>query len=82
MNKSLALVACIATLLASACSERTVSPATVAQAETGGSRGGDFGPPQGAPINAVLTNPPEVPPATNRTAPAKVIVELEVKEVE
>src|SRR5437763_314016 len=43
---------------------------------------GDFGPPQGAPIRAVLTSPPNVPPATNRKAPAKVIVELEVVEKE
>ncbi len=43
---------------------------------------GDFGPPQGAPIRAVLTSPPNVPPPTNRKAPAKVIVELEVVEKE
>ncbi len=41
---------------------------------------GDFGPPQGAPIRAVLTSPPNVPPPTNRKVPAKVIVELEVIE--
>jgi len=41
---------------------------------------GDFGPPQGAPIHAVLTSPPNVPPPTNRKLPAKVIVELEVVE--
>ncbi|MEO8524281.1 MAG: copper-containing nitrite reductase [Caldimonas sp.] len=41
---------------------------------------GDFGPPQGAPIHAVLTSPPNVPPPTGRKAPAKVIVELEVVE--
>ncbi|MDE2298812.1 MAG: nitrite reductase, copper-containing, partial [Burkholderiales bacterium] len=41
---------------------------------------GDFGPPQGAPIHAVLTSPPNVPPPTHRTVPAKVIVELEVVE--
>ncbi len=43
---------------------------------------GDFGPPQGAPIRAILTSPPNVPPPTNRKAPAKVIVELEVVEKE
>jgi len=54
-----------------------------AQADTtGGSRRGDFGPPQGEAIHAVLTSPPQVPPATNRKVPAKVIVDLEVKEVE
>ena len=31
-------------------------------------------------IKAVLTSPPMVPPATGRTAPAKVIVELDVVE--
>jgi nitrite reductase (NO-forming) len=53
-----------------------------APADTGGSLKGDFGPPKGAPIKAVLTSPPHVPPATDRNYPAKVIVELEVKEVE
>ncbi len=43
---------------------------------------GDFGPPRGKPIQAVLTSPPNVPPATNRNYPAKVIVELEVIEKE
>ncbi len=41
---------------------------------------GDFGPPQGKPIHAVLTSPPLVPPPTGRKFPAKVIVELEVVE--
>jgi len=41
---------------------------------------GDFGPPQGPPIHAVLTSPPHVPPPVNRNHPAKVIVELEVVE--
>ncbi|MES1262912.1 MAG: copper-containing nitrite reductase [Peristeroidobacter soli] len=57
----------------------TVTPAAVT---TGGSLKGDFGPPQGEPVHAVLTSPPEVPPATGRHAPAKVIVELEVVEVD
>lgn len=41
---------------------------------------GDFGPPQGPAIRAVLTSPPHVPPPTNRKYPAKVIVDLEVVE--
>ena len=41
---------------------------------------GDFGPPQGKPIRAILTSPPQVPPPTGRNYPAKVIVELEVVE--
>src|SRR3954452_23786044 len=44
--------------------------------------GGDFGAPRGASIHAVLTSPPNVPPATNRNYPAKVIVDLEVIEKE
>ncbi|MEG3193480.1 copper-containing nitrite reductase, partial [Lysobacter sp. D1-1-M9] len=51
-----------------------------ADGETGGSRKGDFGPPQGDPINAVLTSPPHVPPPVNRNHPAKVVVELDVVE--
>jgi nitrite reductase (NO-forming) len=43
---------------------------------------GDFGPPQGEPVKAILTSPPQVPPPTGRHAPAKVIVELEVHELE
>lgn len=43
---------------------------------------GDFGSPQGAPIQAVLTSPPNVPPPVNRSYPAKVIVNLEVVEKE
>ena len=50
--------------------------------ETGGSLKGDFGPPQGEPINAVLTSPPHVPPPTGRDHPAKVIVTLDVIEKE
>jgi len=74
-------------LLLGACSERArdLEPAAVATptgVDTGGSAKGDFGPPQGEPINAVLTSPPNVPPATGRKAPAKVIVTLEVIEKE
>ncbi|MFZ6746747.1 copper-containing nitrite reductase [Undibacterium sp. JH2W] len=43
---------------------------------------GDFGPPQGPVIHAVLTSPPFVPPPIKRNHPAKVIVELEVVEKE
>jgi nitrite reductase (NO-forming) len=43
---------------------------------------GDLGPPRGAPIHAVLTSPPNVPPPTGRNYPAKVIVDLEVVEKE
>src|SRR4249919_3808939 len=53
-----------------------------AVADTGGSLKGDFGPPQGRDIEAVLTDPPMVPPPTGRHAPAHVIVELDVVEKE
>jgi nitrite reductase (NO-forming) len=43
---------------------------------------GDFGPPRGQPIHAILTSPPNVPPPVARNYPAKVIVDLEVIEKE
>jgi len=43
---------------------------------------GDFGPPQGEAIHAVLASPPNVPPPIHRSYPAKIIVELEVLEKE
>ena len=67
-----------------ACRGNDPAPAADAKAttseDTGGSAKGDFGPPQGQPIEAVLTSPPNVPPPTGRTAPAKVIVSLDVVE--
>jgi nitrite reductase (NO-forming) len=57
-------------------------PAPQPPADTGGSAKGDLGPPQGAPITAELTSAPAVPRPTGRSAPAKVVVELEVREVE
>ena len=55
---------------------------TAEATDSGGSRKGDFGPPQGEPVQAVLTSPPNVPPPTGRKAPAKVIVTLDVIEKE
>jgi nitrite reductase (NO-forming) len=68
-------------LLAAGCGDHG-SSGDAASDETGGSARGDFGPPQGEPVKAVLTAPPRVPPPTGRTAPAKVVVELEVVEKE
>jgi nitrite reductase (NO-forming) len=83
MNQRIPVFAAIAaTLLLGACAKEEARPVAVAVADTGGSFKGDFGPPQGEPIKAVLTNPPEVPPPTGRKVPAKVIVELEVVEVD
>jgi nitrite reductase (NO-forming) len=75
------LLVFLAAAVLTACSQQSADDST-ASVETGGSRSGDFGPPQGEPVNAVLTSPPLVPPPTGRTAPAKVIVELEVREIE
>ena len=49
---------------------------------TGGSAMGDLGPPQGDPVMAVLTDAPAVPPPIERDYPAKVVVELEVRELD
>jgi len=78
MKKWLVMLAA-ATLVA--CSQQP-APTSATAAETGGSLKGDFGPPQGEPVNAVLTSPPLVPPPTGRHTPAKVIVNLEVREVQ
>jgi nitrite reductase (NO-forming) len=40
-----------------------------------------FGPPQGEPMRAELTDAPAVPAPIHRTTPAKVVVELEVREL-
>ncbi len=85
--KCMLLAAAISAVALTACTDRSLGTsqaiaAAPTVASTGGSAKGDFGPPQGEPIKAVLTSPPHVPPATNRNYPAKVIVELEVIEKE
>lgn len=78
-------------MIKTACAMLAVATALVSAPMTAGAAGndkagaksaGDFGPPQGAPIQAVLTSPPNVPPPVNRKYPAKVIVNLEVIEKE
>ena len=81
----LAMAAMVVLTLLSGCKGSPEDAATTDKSATslhGGSSNGDFGPPQGAPIDAILTSPPMVPPATGRTAPAKVIVKLDVVEKE
>ena len=68
--------------LASGCDKQSDAPKAQYSPDTGRSAKSDFGPPQGEPIRAILTSPPQVPPPTGRTQPAKVIVELEVRELE
>ncbi len=85
MKRSILPLLIAASLLAmTGCTQEktTTATANATPEDTGGSAKGDFGPPVGEPINAVLTAPPLVPPATGRTQPAKVIVNLEVREVE
>jgi len=72
----------MAALLLGACGSPDKAASTHPTGPTGGSMKGDLGPAQGEPVHAVLTSPPEVPPPTNRKTPAKVIVELEVIEVD
>jgi nitrite reductase (NO-forming) len=81
----LAALLCLSTLIiAAGCSRREnpAPPAAISAAPASAAAPGDFGPPQGEPVKALLTSPPKVPPATGRSAPAKVIVELEVVEKE
>jgi nitrite reductase (NO-forming) len=87
MSRSPLLIVVAAALLTlAACSGKPqatagADTATAANKPAGHIRG-DFGPPQGEPIHAVLTSPPHVPPPIKRNYPAKVIVELEVIEKE
>ncbi|HXD35748.1 MAG TPA: copper-containing nitrite reductase, partial [Rhodanobacter sp.] len=78
------VVAAIAVCALAACSGKPpASSGTTPTASTSvASERGDFGPPQGEPIHAVLTSPPHVPPPIHRNYPAKVIVDLEVIEKE
>lgn len=82
--KTIHVLLALAVLMLGACSKENTAPvaADTVSRDTGGSRKGDFGQPQGEPIHAVLTSPPHVPPPTDRKFPAKVIVELEVTEVD
>jgi len=77
MLRPLAFAALLVAIALAGCGQRSEP-----DQDTGGSARGDFGPPQGQPIRAALTSPPHVPPALNRSQPAKVIVELEVRELD
>jgi len=77
MNLSKTIAAVVAAALG------ITSGAVLAAGTAGtGPKPGDLGPPQGEPIRAVLTSPPNVPPPIHRDHPAKVIVDLEVVEKE
>ena len=74
------MFAAVAALALAGCRGEPQETAAPAAADSGGSKKGDFGPPQGEPIDAVLTAPPMVPPPTGRKVPAKVVVTLDVVE--
>lgn len=84
MQRVFALFLCAAVLALGACAKPSTPQVgeRAVPTDTGGSRKGDFGPPQGEPIHATLTSPPQVPPPTKRNYPAKVIVDLEVVELD
>jgi len=75
MNRPIILHAATLILTTALCSSAAAAARPPAAAP------GDFGPPQEL-IHATLTSPPSVPPPIHRSHPAKVIVELEVREVE
>src|SRR3974390_1983937 len=62
-------------------SASTAQPFAAAAATTNANTRGR-GARRAEPVPAIRTSPPKVPPPARRTQPAKVIVELEVREVE
>ena len=74
-------LALIGTVLLAGCTpdlaapaDPSATPAVLAERDslTGGSLKGDFGPPQGEPIHALLTSPPNVPPPIHRGRQVKI----------
>ena len=82
MKHTLSCLVIVALLATAGCNNPSETALPVVATDTGGSLKGDFGPPQGPEVKAVLTSPPLVPPPTGRKVPAKVIVELNVVEKE
>jgi len=80
--RPLALMAGLLALSLAGGSTLAATASAAAKAKAEAAAAGDFGPPVGEPIHAVLTSPPNVPPPITRKAPAKVIVDLEVVEKE
>ena len=88
MKRVFGCLAAASLMALTACSQQSAAPAVAFFGSGNAAAAGlpehpaDFGPPQGEPIHAVLTSPPNVPPPVSRSYPAKVIVELEVIEKE
>ena len=76
------MAAAVAATLTPSCDEKKPDAVADAAPPASASATADLGPPEGPPIEAILTDAPDVPPPTNRKKPAKVVVHLEVKEVE
>ncbi len=74
-------IAILSATIASACQQAPAVPVVDAAAPSA-SPSAELGPPEGPSIEAPLTFAPDVPPPTQRKKPAKVVVHLEVKEVE
>ena len=78
MSRMFSTVLATASLLAVAVWAAPTAMAAPVGAKT---MAGDFGPPQGAPIEEKLVAPPGVPAPIHRNYPARVIVRLETKEI-
>lgn len=89
LSRTRILVLATLAMSTGACGKQAAAPSQEAAAPAGGIAGAGapaapspLGPIEGDPVVATLTAPPMVPPPTNRSKPAKVIVNLEVKELE
>jgi len=80
MSRLLSAVLVTASLLAIATCAMP-SDAAPRAAKSATALAGDFGPPQGAPIEEKLVDPPGVPAPIHRNYPARVIVRMETREV-
>ena len=65
-----------------ACNGATANSAVVMVSAAVAANKVDLGPPVGDPIVAKLTSPPNVPPPIQRNHPVKLIVNLEVREID
>jgi len=79
--RSTTLIGVLAVLVAAAANSRAEPPGAAVKTTASASATTELAP-YGDPIKAVLTAPPHVPPPVHRNYPARVIVELEVRELE
>lgn len=79
MSNTVLVGACFLTALAFASPSGHAAQVSSASGQV--AMAGDFGPPQGPPIEEKLVTPPDVPPPIHRDHPARVIVRMETHEV-